>query len=329
MPHAQPTEPEEINYGDKKFFVNDGRLRPEQVGYLKESSKDLPIEELRRRYHEDGYVFIKGLLPKEDVLKTREKYFKMLEPSGVLKPGTKPVEGIFDDEKNPDDFPGMGAMPPIDGQLGPDTAAMFVDLALQAHYEDWYKEDFCRHPVLMDTVAKLSGWGDNTMFVKRSLLRNNTPRNNAIGVHYDHIFIRFGEPTHFTAWVPIGDVSDEGGGLIYLEDAHTLGREIEAEHIRKHEGKELTDEELHVSMLSTGLLSEGPKEYCERFGKRWLAANYEAGDVVFHTPFTIHASTVNHDPKNSIRLGTDLRYVDKSKPYDKRWDNLYHYNDGV
>ena len=31
----------------------------------------------------------------------------------------------------------------------------------------------------------------------------------------------------------------------------------------------------------------------------------------------IHASTMNYDPDNIIRVGTDLRFVDSSKPWDK------------
>lgn len=30
----------------------------------------------------------------------------------------------------------------------------------------------------------------------------------------------------------------------------------------------------------------------------------------------IHASTMNFDPDNIIRVGTDLRFVDGSKPWD-------------
>lgn len=30
----------------------------------------------------------------------------------------------------------------------------------------------------------------------------------------------------------------------------------------------------------------------------------------------IHASAINNDPKNVIRLATDLRFVDSSRPYD-------------
>jgi phytanoyl-CoA hydroxylase len=219
MPHALTLEQDVPSFDGKKLFVNDGLLRPSQVGKLKESSPDLPMEELRRRYNEDGYVYLKGLLPRDNVLKAREEYFKMLAPSGVLKPGTQPVQGVFDSEKDASDFPGIGAgAAPGNGKPGEATAEKFVGLALEAHYADWYKETFCKHPVLKDFIARMTGWGDNTLGVRRSLLRNNTPGNKAIGVHYDQIFLRHGEPTSVTAWVPMGDVSLTGGGLIYLEN---------------------------------------------------------------------------------------------------------------
>jgi phytanoyl-CoA hydroxylase len=218
MPHALSSDREVPSFKGEKLYVNDGLLRPDQVGALKESTPDMPIEELRRRYDEDGYVLLKGLLPREDVLNAREEYFNMLAPSGVLKPGTNPINGIFDPEKNKDDYPGIGAGATSgNGKPGGLTAEKFVDLALDAHYADWYKEKFCKHPALKDMIAKISGWGDNTLGVRRSLLRNNTPGNKAIGVHYDQIFLRHGEPTSFTAWVPIGDITLAGGGLIYLE----------------------------------------------------------------------------------------------------------------
>lgn len=223
MPHASSSERDITSFQGEKLYVNDGLLAPEQVGALRQSSPDMPVEELRRRYSEDGYVFLKGLLPREDVLKAREAYFSMLAPSGVLKPGTDAVEGIFDSRKNCADYPGIGAgAAGGNGRPGDETAEKFVDLALQAHYSDWYKEEFCKHPALKDFVARMTGWGDeNTLPVKRSLLRNNTPGNKAIGVHYDQIFLRHGEPTSVTAWVPMGDVSLTGGGLIYLENGES------------------------------------------------------------------------------------------------------------
>jgi hypothetical protein len=43
----------------------------------------------------------------------------------------------------------------------------------------------------------------------------------------------------------------------------------------------------------------------------------------------IHASTLNHDPNSIIRLATDLRFVDGSRPFDARWDKFYDLDDGV
>jgi phytanoyl-CoA hydroxylase len=218
MPHALPADTHQLNFRDEELFVNDGPLRANQVGKLLESSPHLSMDELRCRYNADGYLFLKGLLPREDVLTARKEYFEMLSSTGVLKPGTEPVEGIFNAEKDAADFPGIGAgAAGGNGRPGGDTAARFVELALEAHYADWYKEEFCKHPVLRDFIARMTGWGDDTLGLRRSLLRNNTPGNKAIGVHYDQIFLRYGEPTSVTAWVPIGDVSLTGGGLIYLE----------------------------------------------------------------------------------------------------------------
>lgn len=203
----------------ERLAVADAPLQPEDIALLRPSDPTLPLEELRKRYDEDGYLFLKHLLPREDVLKAREQYFNFLSPTGILKEDTNAVEGIFNPNNMADDFPGIGAgAAGMNGRPGGESAAQFVDLALEAHYKDWYAEDFCKHPVLLDFVAKFTGWEDNTMALRRTLLRNNIPGTKPIGVHYDQIFLRHGDPTSVTAWVPIGDIKLNGGGLIYLEN---------------------------------------------------------------------------------------------------------------
>jgi phytanoyl-CoA hydroxylase len=100
-----------------------------------------------------------------------------------------------------------------------------------------------------------------------------------------------------------------------------LGREIEADFTKKATDSGLSEDEaknaFNQNMLSTGLLADGPRVYSDTFERRWLVTAYEAGDVVLHDPYAIHASTLNHDANNVIRVGTDLRFVDSSKPWDK------------
>lgn len=212
MPHSTSSE-------IPPLYVNDGLLPPSRVGVMRAANPGMPVEELRKRFKEDGYLLVKGVIPRADVLKAREEYFKFLSPSGVLKPGSKAVEGVFDAEQDVAKFPGIGSgAAGMNGHPGK-QAEQFVDLALDAHVQDWYTEALCKHPDLHKFVAKLTGWEEHCKGLKRSLLRNNLPNTKAIGVHYDQIFLRHGEPTSITAWVPIGDVAITGGGLIYLEDS--------------------------------------------------------------------------------------------------------------
>lgn len=114
--------------------------------------------------------------------------------------------------------------------------------------------------------------------------------------------------------------------------------EIEEDFTRQAKASGLSEEEAknayNQNMLHGGLLAEGAAEFARQHNRRWLLTAYEAGDVVFHNSYAvrhriepmicsswlseskIHASTINHDQQNKIRLGTDIRFVDSSRPWD-------------
>ncbi|OJD32328.1 phytanoyl-hydroxylase [Diplodia corticola] len=312
--------------------VNDGPLQPSEVLPLRPSFPNEPLDVLRERYNKDGYLLLKNLLPRDDVLRCREEYFKLLSPTGVLKPGTAPVDGIFDPSKDKNMYFGIGTAA-VPRKPADNTAETFTDLAIKAHTEPWYTEGLCNHAVLMEFIKKFSGWGDDTLALRRTLLRNNTPGNKAIGVHYDQIFLRHGEPTAITVWVPIGDISLEGGGLIYLEDGDSVGEDVENEFSKRAKQAGLTEEEakdaFNRNMMTSGFLADGPLGFGREVKKRWFVSAYEAGDVTLHKPHMIHASTVNEDPLNRIRLATDLRFVNSARPHDKRWMEHFSPDDGL
>ena len=84
---------------DRNLAVNDGPLTAENAAFLRPSDPNLPLEELRARYEEDGYLFAKQVLPRADVLEMRHQYFSHLASTGVLEEGTQPVEGVFNTKK--------------------------------------------------------------------------------------------------------------------------------------------------------------------------------------------------------------------------------------
>jgi phytanoyl-CoA hydroxylase len=53
--------------------ANQGIIEDHHIGWLRPTAKDSPLSEIRKRLQEDGYVFVKGLIPREDVMKTREQ----------------------------------------------------------------------------------------------------------------------------------------------------------------------------------------------------------------------------------------------------------------
>jgi phytanoyl-CoA hydroxylase len=188
---------------------------------------------------------------------------------------------------------------------------------VEAHSAPWYNA-FARHPVLKDFIKKFSGWNDTTM-LERSLFRPNIPGGDATPVHYDQSFLRAGPATALTAWVPLRDCAINGGGLLYLEDSVSLG--IEMEKGFAEAAKDFTEEErlsaFNAAMTESGFLERDSGKFSKLWRRKWLAADYEAGDVVLHNPFFIHCSAVNET--NVIRLATDLRFVQTGKPFDERW----------
>lgn len=60
---------------NRPLKANKGTFPPEGLAPLRESTLELPIDELRRRYKEDGYVFVRSLLPPEVVSRVRSPFF--------------------------------------------------------------------------------------------------------------------------------------------------------------------------------------------------------------------------------------------------------------
>jgi len=148
------------------------------------------------------------------------------------------------------------------------------------------------------------------------------------GGHYDLIYLRGGTEHICTSWILIGDTPVEIGGLIYLEGSDAWGRKLEAEF--KEKNKDLPPEErvsAYNKNMKTGWLYLDLATLADEVNARWLVADYEAGDMLVHSPYIIHASTMNIDPQKHIRLSTDIRYQLVRDEIDVRWNNHWSFDD--
>lgn len=344
---AEYSEPPKLNamFRDMdtlELHSSGGPIGEESIGRLQPTPKDTSMEEMRIRYARDGYLWVKGVLPTEDVWRMRETYFSYLP--GLTKERLPKREGIFCG----DDWRLWMQPSKLRRKFGfQDKNTEYVKRMIDAHSTDWYRA-FCEHPDLEEFVRKFTSWNETTL-LQRSILRPNVPGGETTQVHYDQIFLRAGPPTSVTAWVPIGDCAANGGGLLYLEDSVSVGTQLEnefkeaAESLSEAEkisafnstmmdtGKSPDSHNLNKSILKIfeGYLEKDSGRFSKAWNRKWLCADYEAGDIVLHSPFMIHSSAINEDLEGRIRVATDLRVVESGKPYDTRWMKTWVPEDGL
>lgn len=280
---------------------------PKRLGWLVSSDPKRPIEELQAQFAEQGYLWLKGLLNRDKVLWFRERYFEAMQEAGLLLADSKPRDGLYSE-----------------GQVNQQAINKAkAELVRSSAYES-----FCLSDEIWQFYERLLG--SAVYLHKRKLLRHVPPQTTiATGAHYDLVYLRGGTDSVCSSWIPLGDITVEMGGLVYLENSHHIGREMEAEFSRK--SAELPREKqisaYNKYMDKSGWLTKDLPSLAERTDSRWLMANYEAGDMIIHGAYTIHASTNNVDIQGRLRLSTDIRYQRLREEIDTRWNNHWSLDD--
>lgn len=280
---------------------------PRRLGRLTPHRPDEALAGLREGYERDGHLWLKGLLPRDEVLAFRERVFEHFADTALLKSGTRPGDGI-------------AATGGVDERL---CKRRLMEFVRSTQYER-----FCMHEKL---VAFVDAFLDGLSYLhRRKILRYTRPADpSATGAHYDLVYLRGGTERLLTAWIPIGDVPVEMGGLCYLEGSHAIGKRMEAEFAAKNASLSLEERvsAFNKNMNEGGWLTKKLAELADRFDARWLVADYEAGDVVFHSPYMIHAATQNENAEGRMRLSTDIRFQRVRDEIDARWANHWSLDD--
>lgn len=288
----------------------DGKLlstMPNRLGYLSATDPSVGIEAIRHLYATQGYVWLKGLLPRREVIDFRGWVLSHLAESGLLEPGTDPSLGIASDRA-------------IDRQL--------AERRLMSVVRSTGYEGFCAQPRLSRLMDGFVG--GLSYLHKRKIMRFTLPGTaTATPAHYDLVYLRGGTNRVVTTWIPIGDTTIDMGGLVYLEGSHAVGAALERQFNKDNSA--LSPQErisaYNRNMSEGGWVSKDLPDMAERFDTRWLMADFEAGDIVLHSPYMIHASTTNQSLDGLIRLSTDIRYQNVDDEIDARWGSHWSLDD--
>lgn len=250
---------------------------------------------LWRRLLDNGYLYLPRALDPEEVRAFRRYYFGTLAGTGLVT----------------DQDPELGQAGDREVDLAKLREILYREIVPGAAYEN-----FCTQPAIRDWYA----WflGDNPFLHRRKILRHTRPGQTGIGTatqaHYDLVYLREGTDRVLSSWIPLGDCPIDRGGLIYLEGSHQ---------------QTLDDERSGRLKRPAASITADLPSLAEAHDSRWLLTDYQAGDMVVHSAYIVHAALDNVDPGGTLRLSTDIRYQRTSDPIDWRWQQHWHHADGL
>jgi len=210
--------------------------------------------ELFRRIRRDGYLFIRGLLPRADLDALRAELLGIANEEGWLRSGARVEDGIA----NPAAF----AVEPQDA------------------YRKCYFRMYCReafhtlphHPNVTSLFERMLG--EEILMHPRIIGRVIFPRRNATDdfttpAHQDFPHVQ-GTPDTFSAWFPLSDCPREMGTLAAAEGTHAHG--------------------VYDFRPAFGA---GGLEVVDPLVGRWVGGDFQAGDVLIFHSLTVHKALPN------------------------------------
>lgn len=227
-------------------------------------------QELRDRLQQNGYLFFRGLLNRERLLKLRREMLTVMQAGGWLLNGTDPIDGI----------------------ANPDARSTEGDPGYTDVYHQVYKlESFHRIAHCSEIIKLLERIRGCAMMPQpQKVARLWFPRytEHTTPIHQDFVHFQ-GTHDNLTCWSPVGDCPVELGGLAVLPGSHKVNRVLD-----------------HHFSLGAGSLHVDPGAHAE-LSQEWSTTHYQVGDTLIFPALTIHKALPNLT-EDRLRVSLDNRY---------------------
>ncbi len=243
-------------------------------------------DSLSSRLVEDGYVFLRGVVPAETIAAARREVFSRLAEVDEIE---APYEqGIFS---------GRSQRLKRVGSPGEFWQSVSEGPALRAATHGDPMRQFISNVL-----------GDPARAYDFIFLRPGVPGRFTF-LHYDFPFFSRGTRNVVTSWMAIGDIPTTEGPLFVLENSHRFEDLIA--------GAEQMDYDSAYSPQVQ--MTDNAIEFARQRGSRFLTENFEPGDVIVFGMTTMHGSFDNVSPINRTRLSVDVRWQPAAEPIDERY----------
>jgi ectoine hydroxylase-related dioxygenase (phytanoyl-CoA dioxygenase family) len=227
--------------------------------------------ELRRSFDEHGYVLLRGVLDRADVLSARAEVFERLAAVGEVQ--TPAAEGICT---------GVSFRRELASDLGAFWKSVSEGLALRRVSHG------SRVRELVSLLLNQPTRPHDYVFLRPS------PVGTGTDLHYDHPYFAWGSSYIVTCWIPLGDILICEGPLVIVEGSHLLIGSVQSREVTSEPGVSATAHEAAYQAIARGA--------------RLLTTEFHTGDLIVFSPLTIHGSLDNRSPVGRVRLSVDVRY---------------------
>lgn len=160
---------------------------------------------LRRQAEEDGYLYCRGLLPRDQIMRVRRQVLELCRAHGWLDESAPMMDGVA--------RPGMRVVEGND----PRWIAFYKAVLRLRDFHG-----LAMHPAVLQALTHV--FGETAVTHSRNICRVMFPSSSEYTTppHQDHLYIGGTQDT-WTAWIPLGDCPEDLGGLALIPGSHRLG----------------------------------------------------------------------------------------------------------
>ena len=268
-------------------LINGVKVPNSLLSELKETNlKNTTDEKLRQTLNDNGYLFLRNVIEKNDITKARNDVFEKLKNVDELEdPFT---EGIWSGRSRRD-------------ELHKDRGVFWEDVSNTESLRKITNGNNLE--TVFSRIFGISSIGFDFIFLRA-----------VSGVKFTHMHCDAGFFTRktqkvLTCWLVFTDITIEKGPLFIIEGSHKFS-DIKT----KYKG---FDVDIHKHMKAT--IDKNPITFAQERNTKILTTQFNPGDALIFGMYTVHGTFENYANDKKIRLTCDIRFQPNNELKDPRY----------